>query len=709
MRIYQRYLVFILLTFSLFVSGCVYYNTFYNARTAFDEAEHLRKDSPTDRPRIDKNKYRLAIEKSEKVVENHPNSKWYDDAVWVMGVSYFYLEEYSRAERRFREILANYPESQFATEAELYLAKSKLLQNEVDEAMAQFRSIFDGDFKREHKAEAAVALGTYLFERHNYEESRRYFMAVRDSLGSAEQRARVQQYIADGYFERFQFSDALSAYLQVLGMNPNNDQYYHALYYAALSSLRLQRIDDGLDYLNTLIEDDRYFDSLGVLRLTVAQGYEYDEDLDAAVAVYDKVHAEETNRQVNAEAAYRLGLIYQFDYDDLEQAKIYYDTTVKLDRRSDIGQEALQRSSDIGKLSAFNKKLDIQADTTASQAAIDEAGYTQYQLAELYWFKLNKPDTAILEMQFLADSMQTAYDAPKGLIALSQMVLEHRSDTAAADSILRLVLTRFPHSDYAEEAIRILGLEGTEADTGYAAKYFRTAESFLVDEGNVDSAMYYYQYVVDNFPDSRFNLQARFASIYATELYNAPGDSTLIFAYNEIIDSFPSSPWATLARTQISTAGGGRQQRPEQDELAEDSLAAEEGDFYADTIGMGGTQPGDDDYVDPQMNIYIGPEGEELSLLPAAITPVEVIEKFEYPEEAYAEMWEGYLYFQIKLDFAGEVIDFVQKTFAPHPEINLRAERAMGSSTFNITEIRDDLQDQWLVYKFEVRLPDHIR
>jgi tetratricopeptide (TPR) repeat protein len=710
MRTLNTTLIVALIACSLLVSGCVYYNTFYNARTAFDEAEDLRKDSPPDQPRIDQNNYRRAIEKSQKVVENHPNSKWYDDAVWIIGVSYFHLEEYSKAERRFREILANYPEADFATEAELYLAKSKLLQNEVDEAMAQFRSIFNGDFKREHKAEAAVALGTYMFERQNYEESRRYFMAVRDSLGGKDQQARVQQYIADGYFERFRFSDALSAYLQMLGMNPTKEQYYHALYHAALSSYRLQRIDDGLDYLNTLIEDERYYDSLGVLRLTVARGYEYDEDLEAAVSVYDRVHLEETDRRVNAEAAYQLGLIYQFDYDDLEKAKVYYDTTVKLDRRSEIGQEALQRSSDIGKLASFNKKLAIQDDTTATQAAIDEAGYTQYQLAELYWFKLNKPDTAMMEMRYLVDSMPKAYDAPKGLIALSQMVREREEDTTAADSLLRLVLTRFPHSDYAEEAIQILGLEGTEADTGYAAKYFRKAESFLVDEENVDSALYYYQYVVDSFPDSRFNLQARFASIYATELYKAPGDSSLILAYNEIADSFPSSTWANLARNQVTSTAGGRRERqqPEEQPESEDEFA-EEDDLYADTTGADGVQPGDDDYVDPLQNLYVGPEGEELSLLPEAIKPVEVIEKFEYPEEAYSERWEGYLYFQIKLDFAGEVIDHVQKTFAPHPEINLRAERAVGSSTFNITEIREDLQDQWLVYKFEVRLPDHIR
>ncbi|MBD3332047.1 hypothetical protein GF356_04295, partial [candidate division GN15 bacterium] len=99
MRTLSSTFIVALIACSLLVSGCVYYNTFYNARTAFDEAEDLRKDSPPDQPRIDQNNYRRAIEKSQKVVENHPNSKWYDDAVWIIGVSYFHLEEYSKAER----------------------------------------------------------------------------------------------------------------------------------------------------------------------------------------------------------------------------------------------------------------------------------------------------------------------------------------------------------------------------------------------------------------------------------------------------------------------------------------------------------------------------------------------------------------------------------------------------------------------------------
>ncbi|NOY88732.1 MAG: hypothetical protein GXO93_04975, partial [FCB group bacterium] len=119
------YLIIISLAIS-FIGGCVYYNTFYNARKNFNEAEKARKKSQYKNVRINVNSYKKAIEKSLKVIENYPNSKWYDDALYVLGVSYYYTKKYGSAERRFREILANYQDSKYADEAELYLAKTKL-------------------------------------------------------------------------------------------------------------------------------------------------------------------------------------------------------------------------------------------------------------------------------------------------------------------------------------------------------------------------------------------------------------------------------------------------------------------------------------------------------------------------------------------------------------------------------------------------------
>lgn len=696
------YLLLLLFVFGL-AGGCVYYNTFFNARQAFNKAEKARKESKYGRAPIRAGDYKKAIEKSLKVVENHPNSKWYDDAVYLLAVSYYYTKQYRKSERRCREILANFPDSKYALDAKLYLAKAKLEQKEIDVAMDLFGELFHSDVERSFKTEAAMALGTFHFENKSYSEAQQYYLAIRDSLGSEPQKKVAQNYIADGYYQMFQFKDALGAYLQILGMNPDNNERYHALYQAALCSYRMQQINTGLDYLQTLIKNEAYFDSLGVLKIKLGEGYEYKDDLDQAEAIYQEVATEEKNRRVAAEAYYILGLIYQFDHDDLKKAKEYYDKVVELSRSSEIGQDALQRSSDIGKLETFARTLEI--DSTTTQDAIDAAAYTQYQLAELYWFKLNKPDTAILEMQYLVDSFPTAFDTPKGMISLSQMIREHEKDTAKADSILRAVLEEYPQSDFISEALELLALLGTAADTGYAGVYIKKAEYYLIDEENIDSARACYTYVVDHFPDSKYYLQARFALIWLTETYESPGDSSVIFAYSEFVDSFPGSFWASEARKRTSY-------RPPAQAPPKEAADSTEEEETEGVFASEGEVIGEEDtaaYIDPLEALYTAPDGERAIDLPSHVKPIEVRYEFEYPTEAYAAAWEGNLNFHIKLDFTGEVTDYVLKTYSGIDEIDRRAEEAVASTIFDVSQLRPEDQGAWFLYKFKVKLPGHLK
>ena len=683
-------------------AGCVYYNTFYNAKAAFNEAEKTRKSSRLRGGRIKSDLYEKAIEKSLKVIENYPNSKYYDDALYVLGVSYYHVGKFIASERRIRELLANYPKSKYVDEAELYLAKVKLERQDEEEAMTIFEKIFQSDIDKSFKGEAAIALGDYHFDQGNWDKARDYYMALRDSLGTEDEKKSSQMMIADSYFNRFRFQDALSAYLQLLGMEPDKGGKYHALYGAAMSSFRLMRIHDGLDYLRTLAEDETYYDSVGVLKICMAEGHEYDEDLTLAEDLYTEVLEQERNRKIAGEAAYRLGLMYQFDYDNLLKARDYYDQTVDLNKASDYGRDALERSADIGKIETFRRTG--QLDSMATQEVIDEAAFTQYQLAELYWMNLNKLDSAIIEMRYVVDSFPTSKYAPKAIIALSQMYMETADDPYKGHGNVRQIPQKYPGSDYIPEALEVIGMTRTAMDTGYAELYLNKAEDFLVDEQNIDSARYYYQYIVDNFPKSKYYVQAKFALIWLTETYNNPGDSSIYYAYVELADSFPNSVWAEQAEAKISLEPSRISQLEPEVKATQDTL------LEIDNLGPEAEQEAQADTteaVDPLTSVYFGPNGERIGNI--TIEPVEIREEFIYPVEAYSLGWEGDLYFQIFLDFSGEVVDYILKIRCESEEINREASKTVESMIFDPLRIPQEQQDAWMVYKFQVRKPDHIR
>lgn len=696
-------------------SGCsVYFNTFFNAKKAFNTAENARKGSR--RSTAGQNDYQKAIEKALKVVENHPNSKYYDDAVYVLGVSYYYTQQYGKAERRFRELLANYPESGFTKDANLYLAKAKLALGELDDAMVIFSQVFETDQSKEFKTEAAMELGTYYTDEKEYVDARPYFMAVRDSLGDKITAREAQTYIADGYFNLFQFQDALGAYLQLLGMEPDNSQKYHALYRAARCSFRMQRISVGLGYLDQLAVNPLYFDSLGILKLTMAEGYESDEDLTQAETVYEEVAATSEKRAWQSIAWYRLGLIYQFDHDQLDKAKEYYDKAAEGDRASPFRSDAVMRSSDIGKLETFARST---LDSTATQTAIDDAAYTQYQLAELYWLNLNKPDSAITEMQYLVDSFATSFHAPQGMIALAHMVREQLNDTQRSDSLLKAVVRQYPHSDFVPEALEALGLKGTAADTGYAAVYIDRAEDYLIDGENIDSAKAGYQYVVDNFPDSRFYLTAKFALIWLTDTYQSPGDSSVYYAYKEFADSFPNSELAGVARRQL---GSGAKRSGPTTPRPRDQRGADTTDTIsqaADSSQQIARAEDTSRYIDPMIALYLGPNGD--TLVDLRLEPIETLIPFEFPPEAaIGTQHDWQLYFHLLIDFSGKVVDYVLKIPSGIEEIDRRTKETVGSMRFDAMAVSNRVVDAgigekktdegyWFVYLNRVSRPEYLR
>ncbi len=685
----------IILSFS---GSCVYYNTFYNAKKSFNRAEKARLKSRSKSIGIGGGDYKKAIEKSLKVIENYPNSKYYDDALYVLGISYYYTKQFHKSERRLRELLANYPESEYIDQVKLYIAKTKLMQNDMENAILLFEDIFKMDFDKVFKAEAAMAIGEYHYENKNYSDAENYFIEVRDSLGSDKDALKAQNYIADGYFKTFKFKNALGAYLQILGMDPELDDKYHALYQAAECSYRLQHIVYGMDYLNTLIEDELYFDSLEVLQLKLAEGYIFDEDIELAEESYLEVAKNDNNRKATGIANYNLGLIYQFDYDDLKKAKEYYDIAVTFTRGSDIGKDALQKSSDIGKLETYARKLKI--DSTTTQQDIDDAAHIQYLLGELYWFKLDKPDTAILEMQYMIDSFPTGYETPKGIIALSRMYLEYYADTAAVDSLLKKIVIDYPKSDYLPEVYELLNLTGTAADTGYAYIYINKAEEFI-DLKQPDSARYYYDYVVINFPDSKFYLQALFAQIWVMEMLDSPGDSSVIFAYNEFIDSFPNSSWAGEARRRTSYSP------PKKVKEQTEDPSNQEDDQWKDAFSL--EQKDTTSYIDPTFSYYQGPDGDSIINMHRDVRPSEYREEFEFPLEAYRVEWIQYeYYFQVVLDFVGKVEGYKLMNPTKIEELDNRVSLYISGIIFDVSAMPTEQQGLWQVYKHVVRKPRNL-
>ncbi len=493
--------VFFLLTFSS--CTCLYFNTFHNIRKNFNGAEATRSKDGRDVARGSEIKqYNDAIAKASKVLERHPTSSYVDDALFIIGAAYYYLGEYDKSARKFKELFANYPETEYASRARILMAKDKLQLKEEAEAVVIFEEIFEKEKDKKIKANAARALGEYYFEGKDYASATKYFTALIDSLGDATDKLQARLFVADGYFERYTFDKALQNYKKALDYEPDTLQYYRIMYRMAECDYFMNDILGGLEKLGELAQNEQYYDSLAAIRLKMAEGYEWDSDFESAISSYDKVIVENPGTNAAANAYYGLGLIYQYDYEDLDKALEYYQKARDEKRNSPVSEEATRRASKLTTLERYVKsgEADLNADSTGQlePGRLDQMTANQFKLGELFYFDLEKPDSAVNAYEALVERYPESKYAPRALMSMAFIYRSDFGDSATADSLLRVVLKKYARYDEAREVIDLLGLAGTAADTGYAAIPFAKAEKYFDRFMELDSSQYYMNLLADS-------------------------------------------------------------------------------------------------------------------------------------------------------------------------------------------------------------------
>lgn len=223
----------------------------------------------------------------------------------------------------------------------------------------------------------------------------------------------------------------------------------------------------------------------------------------------------------------------------------------------------------------------------------------------------------------------------------------------------------------------------------------------------LDSARYYYRRVIDSFPYSRYYTQSRYVLLWTYDHYLAPGDSSLMDLYRNFVDSFPQSEYAQAIADEYGIRSAGmktvrqnQNQQQEQTEPEADTTALAQ----VDSTGQEGQAS---DSVSSTVSKFITRDGKQLE--PANKYFLQEDVPFEYPLEALAWTIEDVLYFQIRIDFSGKVVDFQLMNPTQSQELNDRATETVKNTRFDNGRIPAELFDHWFYYKYEVHPPAQLR
>jgi TonB family protein len=695
----QLWLLIPLVLVLIFCSGCVYYNTFYHARSWYKQAEKTRQKENRDKAGGSELKlYQDVIKKCSKVISEHPNSSYMDDALFMIGKSFYYLTDYPKAERKFRELLSSFPKSKYADESKFFLGKTRFRMENYVLASEVFEEYAAKDRGNQFRPEALYLSGeTSLLENDSAAAVEHYQKFVSEYKDDPKAR-EVQYRIGEIQFERAQYTEAGVSFALAEKLAKTDKDKFQARYQQGRVFYQIDSVSAGLRVFEKLAEENKDSVFQADILLRIADGKYLSGEQREAILLYDLIATTFPRQSQATEANYTIGKIVQNDWGDLDLAKSMYDQAAKTITTGKWGALALARSADITKVGQYRTEL--------SDSAKDIADNNRFLLAELYRTALNLPDSALSEYKSLVDSFPNSKLAPRSLLAVGYLYENHYHDTASAREYYQKVVDQYPSSDEYPQAVQMLGMSGTPSDSLTPGELYSMAETQLFDANNADSARALFQRLLEQYPDSKLAPRADFA-LARIELTNFDPktdsddstyvDSTMILRFLQIAEKYPHTQVGNEAKKLAEGTVTPKVVLPPTDQTTPkiDSMATRDTVVVAKADSLGEAQ-----LEEERLR-------KEIEVTPL-ITVEEPVTKgeFVYPVNALGTRIEGKLMLKIKIEFDGKVSDISFLKGSGNNDIDREVRKALLETYFNPIQFDPGKFPGWFIYYYEVKLPE---
>ncbi len=377
-----------LLALVLLFTGCAYFNTYYNADKLFKEAQEIGFDDQ-GRPKSNAvQKYNKVIKKCGVILTDYKDSKWADDALFLLAKSFYYKgNSYTLAIEKFTDILTFYPDSKYVADAHIYIARSNFQFNRKEIAYKQLQNFINNPkFKEEHP-KAMLVLANYYLEDDDLIKADYYFQRITEKYKNSEQ--YQEAFFLQGKTLHIS-GDYLSSNLvfkALLANRVDKKLKLDARYYIALNFLLLEDPQSSYNIIKDLKKDEFRLEFLPRIQLLEARCLAQLNEVDDALELFEFIISENKNSLLAAEASYFLAETYFTELHDYDNAIEAYAGVKNQNRKSEYVELAISRSSVIGEIIQYNNP-----DTSIPTRDL----VTQkLKLAEYYIEVLSLPDSAL--------------------------------------------------------------------------------------------------------------------------------------------------------------------------------------------------------------------------------------------------------------------------------------------------------------------------
>lgn len=596
-----------------FLSGCLWLNTLFNGRKAYETAERTRetrfRKNPMDTVDVsaeEKAQYERAIAKGSKVLEVWPkDSSWHPEALILIGRSQQRLSDFGGALKSYAEIIDRHPESKrympsIQGTVECLLALGRYA--EAAEWMRRLDSLaIEGGPAGLAWMRAQLALGRTDTATARKELSR--ILSIEDA--PVARKAEAAWLLGNIAFAQKDWDPARAAFLRPEIQHMPYARRFQSRLLAALALERKGETKEAIAELREMRSDGRFSRSVAAILVELGR-IEFDHGW-FTEGLKDLAQLETLLDPPNTVAE---GLVMAGDdarirrIDDREALRVYQ-IGARAGGNTFWGNRARELAAALSDLA------------TLREQKLSDTAWTRwnFDLAELYLLRLGGRDSARAAYgRILADTAAKPAQKARASYALAWIAEDERGDSAGFDPTPWLEVAKaWPGTRFAKVAQKNAGVLVTTVTREDSAELaYREAEILWQDDANPVAAIAAYRRIVDGYRDTPAGRRARYAIAWIQD--NLLRDSAQATAsYRLVVDSLPGTPWAAKAdailKGQAHDFLEGVVRQPAEEDFVE-------GEERMDDRKLGPRQPAQPGLLPPDEPEAIPPSPEDEFLQP---------------------------------------------------------------------------------------------
>ena len=527
-----------------------YYNSYFMAEKKFDEALELINKSDTYDNKLSSQAVKLIEEsiKNALVVENKfYNSKYIDDAYYLLGRGSYLLGRITASSFYFKEVLNRFPESEYFLDCSIWYAYIKHKVGFYDEAKGISFSLLNDNLDNTQKYLLYYLIANIYHEESNFIERDKYFELAINSTEKSSQKNKIYYFLLTLAEDEGNMILA-SKYINEIEKNSINNNLSQELLEKWFKYNRIAgNYADILDKIEVLLNKSNY-NQVVSYKVEKARTYLQMEDFLKSKDLLEEIifdySGNSTYKNQLCEAHNILGEIYLKKLVDFEYA----------DSNFNISSDLLP-SSEFGKKS--KKYLEY----------IDDF----YAIEEEILYQQSAPSTDELEEnsnQFMVPIQNKNQNILDSLAYSAAQIMYFDLDISDS-AIVRLkdIVKNYPNSNYAFKALHVLDI--AEPSNGWKEIIIKDYNDSLFKLNNedsltvkrdaawdllsvsYDSAMSELISISNQYSDSQSLYAAGYISDY---IYNDIENS--VTYYNEYLSKYPDSDKNKMIESRLNEIQG---------------------------------------------------------------------------------------------------------------------------------------------------------